>query len=396
MKKKSLLLFAAALLFAFACSTEKQNIINGQIDGLEAGDRIILSVEDSGGSVWASWIAVDSTIVTKAGEFTIKTKVHDDFVRITRLKVGEKFNATNKGPLFSHYFLEAYATLHVTGNVDEWDYLKITGGIYDHPDMREINRITDSALVFHKEGRALLEQSQKTGDTALQRKGIDLVNNQAAAIFSTAETLEQEFVKKNPDKAYSAALLRHDYDLMMKDINKYEAAFHALSPTGQNSPVGIWIKNYIADFRASEVDATAPDFSLKALDRQEITLSKFRGKYILLDFWGSWCGPCRISSPLLVELYKSLKEKEANIEFIGIACDEQKDADWTAAIERDNLAWIHLNDSHSEQGKSIQKQYSIIGVPTCVLVSPEGTIVYKEHPVRIIPKIKELFGISHE
>jgi thiol-disulfide isomerase/thioredoxin len=153
----------------------------------------------------------------------------------------------------------------------------------------------------------------------------------------------------------------------------------------------VLVENYIASVRASEPGAVAPDFSLKALDGQEVALSGFRGKYVLLDFWGSWCGPCRESSPMLVSLYKSLKEKGANIEFIGIACSEQDDADWTTAIENDNLAWIHLNDSHSEKGKSIQKQYAIFAVPTTVLISPEGAIVYKEHPLRIIPKVSELF-----
>ncbi|MDR3366396.1 MAG: hypothetical protein LBO71_05475, partial [Prevotellaceae bacterium] len=81
-------------------------------------------------------------------------------------------------------------------------------------------------------------------------------------------------------------------------------------------------------------------------------------------------------------------KNNANIEFIGIACSEQSDEKWTKAIENDKLTWIHLNDSHSENGKSIQKQYAIRGVPTAMLVSPEGAILYREHPVSIIPKVK--------
>jgi peroxiredoxin len=389
MKKQSFILFATALLFAAACSTEKQNIINGQIDGLEAGDRIILSVEDPDGSLW---LATDSATVTEAGKFTLKTKVSDNMVQLTRLKPDEKFKPEDtQAP---RRFLEGYAELNVTGNIDDWRYIKMTGGIYSHPDMSEINRITDSAQIIQSKALKTLDKSRETNDTILRKTAIDLIDI-SNDIFISTYSLEGVFFKNNPDVAYSALLLHYNHNIT-EDIDEYEKAFYTLSERVQNSPAGILAKNYITNVRASEVGATAPDFTLKALDGQEVTLSKYRGKYILLDFWGSWCGPCRQSSPLLVKLYKSLKEKEANIEFIGIACNEQKEENWTAAIERDNLTWIHLNDAHSGKGKSIHKQYSILSFPTTVLISPEGKIIYREHPVRIIPKVEELFEISHK
>lgn len=96
---------------------------------------------------------------------------------------------------------------------------------------------------------------------------------------------------------------------------------------------------------------------------------------------------------MLAELYGNLQAKNADIEFIGIACNEQSDTSWTKAIEDDKLTWIQLNDAHSEKSKSIQKQYAVRGVPTCLLIGPDGKILYKEHPVRIIPKVKELLEI---
>jgi thiol-disulfide isomerase/thioredoxin len=361
---------------------EKQNIINGEIDGLEVGDRIILSVEDPGGSLW---IATDSAVVTKAGKFTLKTKVNDCEVQLTLLRPDEKFKPEDtQSP---KRFLESYAALNVSGNVNDWRYIKMTGGLYSHPDMAEINSITDSAQNIQSEALKMLAKFRETNDTVLFKIARDLIDK-SNNIFEGIHSVERIFVKNNPDVAYSASLLRFDSD---NNIDDYEKAFYALSERVQNSPAGILVKNYIAGVRASEVGAQAPDFTMKALDGQEITLSNFKGKYVLLDFWGSWCGPCRESSPLLAKLYKNLKEQDANIEFIGIACNEQKDENWIAAIENDNLTWIHLNDSHSGRGKSIKKQYSIFRVPTCILVSPEGIIVYKEHPVLIISKVKELF-----
>lgn len=381
-----LLLLSVMILF-FSCTQQKQNVLHGKIEGLEVGDKIILSVEDPNSS---SWIATDSTIIEKAGEFTLTTKVSGSSVQLTPLKTGEEFNPSDtQAP---NTFLEGYANLNVSGDADDWYYtIKVTGGLFDHPDMQEINHLTDSLRFLHKEGAALRKKARETQDEELYSKG-EALYRQANQIADIVKSLNNDFVKKHFDMAYSADLLRYNYDIM-KDINKYEEAFKAFTPLVQNSPAGILIKNYITNVHASGIGAIAPDFNLKSLDNQNITLSGFREKYILLDFWGSWCGPCRESSPLLVELYNNLKENEANIEFIGIACNEQNDENWIAAVESDKLAWIQLNDAHVKNTQSIQKQYAIKGVPTCVLISPDGKIIYKEHPLKIIPKVKEIFGL---
>ncbi|MDR0814255.1 MAG: DUF4369 domain-containing protein, partial [Bacteroidales bacterium] len=134
-----------AVSFLFSCSHEKQNVITGKIEGLQVGDRIFLSVEDTEGSLW---VPTDSTVVTKAEEFTLKTKETGCYVRLTYLKSGEIFKPENAQ--VPRCFLETYANLNITGNTENWYYIKTTGGLYSHPDMQEINHLTDSAKLIQK------------------------------------------------------------------------------------------------------------------------------------------------------------------------------------------------------------------------------------------------------
>lgn len=296
---KNKILYLLICMVCFSCKQEKQNLINGKIDGLEIGDRIMLSVEDADGS---KWIATDSAVVEKAGEFTLKTKVSDNYVQLTYLKPNEQFKPENtQSP---RCFLESYADLNLTGNTTDWRFIKMTGGLYNHPDMSEINHIIDNVRDLQKEGIKILAKSRETNDTLLQKTAIDLIDK-ANSMARSLDSLESTFVKNNPDMAYSAALIRYDDD--------YEKKFYTLSERVQNSPAGILVKNHIINVHASEVGVTAPDFTLKAFDGQEITLSDFKGKYVLIDFWGSWCGPCRQSSPLLVELYGELKKNTTQL-----------------------------------------------------------------------------------
>jgi thiol-disulfide isomerase/thioredoxin len=139
----------------------------------------------------------------------------------------------------------------------------------------------------------------------------------------------------------------------------------------------------------ANVGAAAPDFTLKALDGRDITLSKFKGKYVLIDFWGSWCVPCRKSSPMMVELHNKLKAKNADVEFISIAVNERNDEVWKKAIKDDKFTWTQLKID-----RNVGAKYKVVGVPTCILISPEGKILYREHPVSLIPKVKEMFAIK--
>jgi peroxiredoxin len=121
------------------------------------------------------------------------------------------------------------------------------------------------------------------------------------------------------------------------------------------------------------VGKPAPDFTLNDVDKQEVSLSSFKGKYVLIDFWASWCGPCRAENPNVVKLYKKYKGK--NFEILGVSLDGNEKL-WKDAIAKDGLTWRHVSDL-MQWNSPVVAQYQIDGIPATVLVDPKGIVVAK-------------------
>lgn len=116
----------------------------------------------------------------------------------------------------------------------------------------------------------------------------------------------------------------------------------------------------------------APDFSVTLLDNKQVKLSDFRGKYVLLQFWGSWCGPCRKENPFLVNMYNKYHEKGFEILSIGLEGDRRQ---WLNAIEYDGMPWpSQAMESYQFDGP-VTKQYNIKSIPATFLINPEGKIM---------------------
>lgn len=135
----------------------------------------------------------------------------------------------------------------------------------------------------------------------------------------------------------------------------------------------ITVSNFHSKVNKTAIGSKAEDFSLQGPDGRLISLSSFRGKYLFLDFWASWCQPCRIENPNLVKVYEKFVGPKFDI--FGVSFDKKKE-NWIKAIEKDGLTWSHVSDLKYLDSEMIEL-YNITNVPTTFLLDPDGKIIAK-------------------
>lgn len=195
-------------------------------------------------------------------------------------------------------------------------------------------------------------------------------------------------VKKYSQSIASSYLLESAISLLT--LSELESNYKLISPAIQKSGPGTFVGSYITGKKLSSIGSTVADFTLSDPNNLPVSLSQLKGKYIVLDFWASWCGPCRASFPHMKEIYGKYRDK--NLEFVGISIDSDK-ASWLTAVKMENNPWPQLLDT-----KNVHTGYfGILNIPTTIMIDPEGKIMLKEVGLKadgtglIENKLKSLF-----
>lgn len=184
--------------------------------------------------------------------------------------------------------------------------------------------------------------------------------------------IQQDYITKNPNSYFSLVALT-EFAAGNLDMKVVDPLYASLSDEVRSTPLGQLYKKLLDRARPTALGAIAPDFQQQDENGKMIKLSDFRGKYVLIDFWASWCKPCRAENPTLVKAYARYKDK--NFTILGVSLDDQRSRQaWINAIAQDQLTWTQVSDLKGWKNE-VALRYNISSVPRNFLLDPQGKII---------------------
>ena len=229
---------------------------------------------------------------------------------------------------------------------------------------------------------AQAELSKGVSQDSLQAKYGPLFNEAQKEMIS----FQESFIRQNP-RAYISLLLIPQFGQLTQNYIKADSLLNSLDPALKAGKAGVEISNHLKKEKKTSLGALAPDFSLSDTSGKKVSLSSLKGKYVLLDFWASWCGPCRQENPNVVEAYRTFKNKGFTV--FGVSLDREK-KNWLKAIKDDNLTWSHVSDLKFWSSEAAVL-YGITAIPRNFLLDPQGRIIARDlRGPALIEKLNEV------
>lgn len=330
--------------------------IQGRINDIPDGSKIYLATVVDG-----KYQNTDSALV-KGGKFQLNGKVEHPQSALLVLNRKDALTTTTNRDSYSFYLENSKMKLEANGSIKN---ASLTGSASDAAMRQlesELRPLTNSIIAIQNRYTKddPLEIRQRAGDTVRQT-----VAKIKALRWDFAEQHLNDYVGL---ETYYLHVLDSKFDPIVA-----EPLYHRFSESLKESALGQQAYAKIEAAKRRQTGVAATDFTQTKLEGGTFKLSDLKGKYVLVDFWASWCGPCRAENPHLVKAYAALKDK--NFEIVGVSLDQNKEA-WSNAVEMDKLPWIHVSDLKGWKSELVSL-YGIQSVPQNFLVNPQGVIVAK-------------------
>jgi len=319
------------------------------------------------------------TVLSRNGDsFTFSGNVKEPVVGTFMSRhPGSKFEIV-KGGMFMpapnlEILLSENTDVQITGNADEL-YKAVVKGDKANEELNAFRQKEMPLVTQIWELRKKSAGMRNPGDSNARKAIVAEINTATGQLTAT----RKQFVATHPSSFVSVMLLARlqgDYDAAA-----YEKAFNGLRPAYKTTYLGKYVASRISGDKATTEGAAAINFTKIDNHGEPFTLSSLKGKYVLLDFWGSWCGPCRASHPHLKEVYAKYKDK--GLEIVGIAAEksdnlEEAKKNWLSAIQQDGINWIQVLNNYNKATSDLTMAYGISGFPTKILLDKNGKVLFK-------------------
>jgi peroxiredoxin len=307
------------------------------------------------------------------GKFVIKGTV--DEPTLCKLAIGSET---------PQYVYVENKKMTITGSKTNIQHLKVTGSSA-HNDFMKFQEIFNPLMTT-------LNTTVNAINKATQRPQYDALMKVYDSTKGVVQKRIDEFITSKPKSIVSPFVLLVTAD-MYDDPLLLEKRYNSLDPSVKNYSVSKNLYSYIQYNKVGAVGTTAIDFTQPDTTGTPVTLSSFRGKYVLVDFWASWCGPCRAENPNVVENFNQFRQK--NFTVLSVSLDKPGGKDnWLGAIHKDNLTWTQVSDLQFWNNAAAQL-YRVNSIPFNMLIDPSGKIIAKNLRGELLhSKLCEVLGCN--
>lgn len=372
MKKIFFLLTATAAIISCSKVKDGEYLITGTAKGIENGKTIILQGQDP---TTKMTVALD-TVKVENGKFEIKGKVTEPAFHAL---IVEGSNAPVQ-------FILETGEIKVDIDKDSIHKSKISG-TYNNDEFvtfgAELTKTQKTLVDFQKKNTQKMQQAQQAQDTAT----INSLMKQFMALQTEVQADSKKkyiaYAENHPKSFITALIVKGMAEDPTADAKKVESLYNSLDESLKNTTPGKEAKARIGQAKLPSVGASAPpvgsakwraDFSAPNPEGKVVSLKESLGKVTIVDFWASWCGPCRKENPNVVAIYKELHSKGLNI--IGVSLDKEAGA-WKEAIAKDGLTWTHVSNLKFWD-EPIAKQYNVESIPATFILDASGKVVAQD------------------